>query len=196
MEANVIELGEGKAFDFFFRKYYTALCFFANSILHDEEVSKDLVQDCYVKLWNSHTIKQRADTVKPFLYTAVRNKCLDFLRKKEVMNKAEVQLIKSNSDSDFGYFDEAAFAEMIREIMEHIEALPSTMKKVFKLYYLEGKKYKEIATELHSSPEAVRKQKSRALAILKKKIPPPLYCLLVALLKEKDELVEKLMQKK
>jgi RNA polymerase sigma-70 factor (family 1) len=181
MEATVIEMGEEKAFDFFFRKYYAALCFFANSILHDEEVSKDLVQDCYVKLWNSHTVKERVDTVKSFLYTSVRNRCLDFLRKKKVMNKAELHLIRSNNNLDFDYFDEVAFAEMIREITEHIEELPSNLKKVFKLYYLEGKKYNQIATELSSSPEAVRKQKARALAILKKKIPPSLYCLLVAM---------------
>ena len=167
--ANVFNMGESKAFDYFFRQYYTSLCFFANSILHDEDESKDLVQDCYIKLWNSHTIKERADTVKSFLYTAVRNRCLDFLRKKKVMNKAELQLIKNTSDLDFEYFDEVAFAEMIREIVGHIEELPSTMQKVFKLYYIEGKKYKQIASELNSSAEAVRKQKTRALKIIRQK---------------------------
>ena len=165
----VFNMGESKAFDYFFRQYYTSLCFFANSILHDEDESKDLVQDCYIKLWNSHTIKERADTVKSFLYTAVRNRCLDFLRKKKVMNKAELQLIKNTSDLDFEYFDEVAFAEMIREIVGHIEELPSTMQKVFKLYYIEGKKYKQIASELNSSAEAVRKQKTRALKIIRQK---------------------------
>jgi len=168
--ANVFNMGESKAFDYFFRQYYAALCFFANSILYDEEAAKDLVQDCYVKLWDSHTIKERADTVKSFLYAAVRNKCLDFLRKKKVMDKAELQLIKNNTDSDFEYFDEVAFAEMIREIVGHIEELPSNMQKVFKLYYIEGKKYKQIAKELHSSPEAVRKQKTRALTIIRQKL--------------------------
>jgi RNA polymerase sigma-19 factor, ECF subfamily len=168
--AKVFQMGEQETFDFFFRQYYTSLCFFANSILHDEEAAKDVVQDCYIKLWNSHTIKERANTVKSFLYTAVRNKCLDFLRKKKVMNKAELQLIKAGSDSDFDYFNEVAFAEMIREIVGHIEELPSTMQKVFKLYYIEGKKYKQIAKELHSSPEAVRKQKTRALTIIRQKL--------------------------
>ena len=167
--ARVFKMGESEAFDFFFRQYYTSLCFFANSILHDEDEAKDLVQDCYIKLWNSHTIKERADTVKSFLYTAVRNKCLDFLRKKKVIKKSELQLIKTNTDSDFEYFDEVAFAEMIRKILGHLEELPSNMQKVFKLYYIEGKKYKQIASELNSSPEAVRKQKARALKIIRQK---------------------------
>ncbi len=168
--ARVFNMGQGETFDFFFRKYYTSLCFFANSILHDEDEAKDLVQDSYIKLWNSHTISERAYTVKSFLYTAVRNKCLDFLRKKKVMKAAEIQLIKADNDSDFEYFDEVAFAEMIRQIDDHIEELSSTMQKVFKLYYIEGKKYKQIAKEVHSSPEAVRKQKIRALTIIRQKL--------------------------
>lgn len=161
-------MGERKAFDYFFRQYYTALCFFANTIIHNEDEAEDVVQDCYVKLWNSHTIKERDSSVKSFLYTIVRNKCLDLLRKRKVMIKAELQL-KNNSNSDSEYFDEVAFAEMIREIFGHIEQLPSTMQKVFKLYYVEGKKYKQIANELNSSSEAVRKQKARGLKIIRQK---------------------------
>ncbi len=167
--AKVFNMGEQETFDFFFRQYYTSLCFFANSILHDEEAAKDVVQDCYVKLWNRRIIKERDSSVKSFLYMIVRNKCLDLLRKKKVMIKAESQL-KNNSNSDSEYFDEVAFAEMIREIFEHIEQLPSTMQKVFKLYYIEGKKYKQIANELNSSTEAVRKQKTRALKIIRQKL--------------------------
>jgi len=85
------------------------------------------------------------------------------------MKKAELQLIKSNSNFNFEYFDEVAFAEMIRQIVDHIEELPSKMRQVFKLYYIEGKKYKQIACELNSSPEAVRKQKTRALKIIREK---------------------------
>jgi len=168
--AKVFNMGEQEAFDFFFRQYYTSLCFFANSILQNEDEARDVVQDCYVKLWNGHTITERANTVKSFLYTAVRNKCLDFLRRKKVMKASEIQLIKAGSESDFEYFDEVAFAEMIREIVRHIEELPSTMKKVFKLYYIEGKKYRQIAKELNSSPDAVRQQKVRALKIIRQKL--------------------------
>jgi RNA polymerase sigma-70 factor (ECF subfamily) len=168
--AHVVEMGEDKAFDYFFRQYYTSLCFFANSILHNEDQAKDLVQDCFVKLWSSKTIRERCETVKSFLYTAVRNRCVDFLRRKKVMKKAELQLVKDNSDLDFEYFDEVAFAEMIRQVAKHIEGLPSKMQQVFRLYYIEGKKYKQIATELNSSPEAVRKQKVRALKLIRQKL--------------------------
>ena len=172
IEANysgVYPKGEKNAFDFFFRQYYTSLCFFANSILHDEDEAKDIVQDCFIKLWDGHTITERSETVKTFLYTIVRNKCLDLLRKRRVIKKAELQIIK-NSATEFEYFDEAAFAEMIRQIFQHIDHLPSRMQQVIKLHYLEGKNYKEIASNLNTSSETVRNQKGKALKMIRKKL--------------------------
>jgi len=166
---HVASMDEGKSFDLFFRRYYTSLCFFASSILHDEEAAKDVVQDCYVKLWDTHIIKERDHSVKSFLYTIVRNKCLDLLRKKKVVIKAELQL-KNNSNSDSEYFDEVAFAEMMRQVIDHIEKLPSDMSTILKKYYLQGKKHKEIATELATTPNAVQLQKARAIKLLKEKL--------------------------
>ena len=162
------QMGEGNSFDFFFRQYYTALCYFANSILHNEEEAKDIVQDSFIKLWDSQTITERSETVKSFLYTTVRNKCVDLLRKKKVIQKAKLQLVKNN-ESDFEYFDEVAFAEMIRQLEGYLAELPEKVQQIIKLYYVDEKKYHEIASEINSTPEAVRKQKMRMLKIIRGK---------------------------
>jgi RNA polymerase sigma-70 factor (ECF subfamily) len=163
------QMGEGNSFDFFFRQYYTPLCFFANSILHNEDEAKDIVQDCFVKLWDSQTINERSETLKSFLYTAVRNKCVDLLRKKKVIQKAKLQLLRNN-ENDFEYFDEVAFAEMMAQIIGHIELLPPKMQQVIKLFYFEDKNYKEIADTLGTSPETVRNQKGKALKMIRRKL--------------------------
>lgn len=167
--AQVIKMGEDKAFDFFFRKHYAALCYFANSIINNEAEAKDIVQESFIKLWDSHTINERTETVKSFLYTVVRNKCLDLLRKRKVISKAKLKLVK-NDNTDFECFDEVAFAEMMRQILDQIADLPSRMQKVVKMYYMEGKNYKSIAEELHTSPETVRKQRQIALQRLRQKL--------------------------
>ena len=86
-----IPMGEEKVFEFFFRQYYPALSFFANSIIHDENEAKDIVQDSFVILWNNHSVEEKSETVKSFLYTIVRNRCLDHLRKKKVMRKVNTE---------------------------------------------------------------------------------------------------------
>ena len=40
----ILGMGEEKAFDYFFRQYYSALSYFANNIIGDEEEARDIVQ--------------------------------------------------------------------------------------------------------------------------------------------------------
>lgn len=163
--------GKGKedSFASLFREYYPSLCYFARSIIHDEEEAKDIVQDCFVKLWDSPDFTEKPDTAPSFLYTSVRNKCIDLLRKRKVIDKAKLYSIV-NADTGYEYFDEVAFAEMMRQILDQIADLPSQMQKVIKMYYMEGKNYKSIAEELHTSPETVRKQRQIALQRLRQKL--------------------------
>lgn len=176
-KAHVTTMGKEKTFDYFFRQYYAALCYFAQSIIHNTEDAKDIVQDCFIKLWDNTAISEKQDTIKSFLYTMVRNRCIDYVRKKKVITKATTQL--QTSEEDFEYFDELAFAEMIRQIIEHIEELPANMRTILKEYYLQGKKHKDIAAELLTTPNAVQLQKAKAIKLLKEKL---LLMLLIALL--------------
>jgi len=165
---NVIGLGKEKTFDYFFRQYFAALCFFAQSIIHNEEDAKDIVQDCFIKLWNSDSFEEKKDTVKSFLYTMVHNSCINYLRKKQVATKAVPHL--QNINEDLEYFDELAFAEMMRQILGHLEELPANMTTILKQYYLEGRKHKEIAAKLSTTSNAVQLQKARAIKLLKQKL--------------------------
>jgi len=167
-ETPVVPMGKEKIFDYFFRQYYAMLCFFAESIIRNEEDAKDIVQDCFVKLWHDAAITEKAASVKSFLYTMVRNRCIDYIRKQKVRTKVAPHL--QTKEEDFEYFDELAFAEMMRQLLDHIEELPSHMRTILRKYYLQGKKHKEIAKELSTTTNAVKLQKSRAIKLLKQKL--------------------------
>ena len=168
-KAHVVPIGKEQTFDYFFRQYYAALCFFAQSIIHNEEDAKDIVQDCFVKLWNDAiALTEKNDTVKSFLYTMVHNRSVNYLKKKTVITKAQSYL--QTAEENFEYFDELAFAEMMRRILADIEKLPANMSTILKKYYLQKKKYKDIAEELSSTPDAVRMQKVRAIKLLKQRL--------------------------
>ena len=160
--------GEEHAWSVLYQRYYPGLYAAAIQLCGHLPEAKDIVQDCFVKLWDCQTINERSETVKSFLYTSVRNRCVDVLRKKKVIQKAKLQLVKNN-ENDFEYFDEVAFAEMMRELGGYLAELPSKVQEIIKLYYLDEKKYHEIANEINSTPEAVRKQKARALKIIRQK---------------------------
>jgi RNA polymerase sigma-70 factor (family 1) len=167
-ETPVIGITKEQTFDYFFREYYAVLCFFAQSIIHNEEEAKDIVQDCFVKLWDNDTITERASSVKSFLYTMVRNECINYLRRKKVKTKAVIYL--QTPEADEKYFDEIAFAETVRLVLKRMEELPPRMSTIIKKYYLQGKRHKKIAAELSSSENAIQMYKRRAMKLLKQKL--------------------------
>jgi RNA polymerase sigma-70 factor (ECF subfamily) len=60
--------------------------------------------------------------------------------------------------------------ESLSVVLEAIEELPPASQRVFKMYYLEGKNYDQIALELGRSRETVKTQKKMALSALRKKL--------------------------
>ena len=60
-----------------FKAYYRPLCLYAMHYLAgNSSEAEDIVQECFVKLWQHIPVQPRA-----FLYTAVRNGCIDYLRR-------------------------------------------------------------------------------------------------------------------
>lgn len=163
----VIETTKAQISEHFFRLYYTELCFFARSIIHTEEEAKDIVQDCFLKLWDDSASTNEVGSLKSLLYTMVRNRCIDYLRRKKVIRNATIYFQQKDTDD---YFDELAFAEMTRLVMQQLEALPPRMNKIVKEYYLQGKNHKKIALELLSTENAIGIHKRRAMRLLKQRI--------------------------
>lgn len=162
--------GEEATYDHLFREYFPALCYFARRFLKQMHDPEDLVMDCFAKLWEKQVSLQYPETVKTFLYTTVRNACIDLLRKKNISIipvEAQEEFLP-DADADFLTF--LTEAEVFREIFSAAEHLPQQIKKVFQLYFVEGKTEREISDELKTSYHTVRNQRQRAVALLKEKL--------------------------
>lgn len=160
-------------YDHLFREYFPALCYFARRLLKQAHDPKDLVMDCFTKLWEKKVSLQRSETVKTFLYTTVRNACIDLLRKKNIPTVPVESHEEILPDAEADFFTFLVEAEVFREIFTAAEHLPQQIKKVFQLYFVEGKNEWEISEELKTSYNTVRNQRQRAVALLKEKLHVP-----------------------
>jgi RNA polymerase sigma-70 factor (ECF subfamily) len=68
---------------------------------------------------------------------------------------------------------------VLQTIYKSFHSLPPKMGKVFRMLYIEGKDYKQIAEELNTTVNAVRNQKAKGLLLLREKLPPALSILLL-----------------
>lgn len=156
------EVAFNKAFDL----YYSRLCFFADKILHDFDLSRSLAQQVFVDLWIKRE-KLRIDSLESYLYQSVRNAALDVLKHK----KAELKYLSSLEKEETGQItDLIEEAELADRINKAIQKLPEKCREIFVLCRFEELKYAEIADRLNISVKTVEMQIGIALKKLRKEL--------------------------
>ena len=80
-----IQHGNEQAFKSLFDEYYQGLCVFASAYLKDDDLSADVVQEAFVKFWNRRRDFDHIVKIKSFLYTIVRNDCLNIVQRQKVV---------------------------------------------------------------------------------------------------------------
>lgn len=152
--------------DSLFRLYYRPLCVYALHYLKDKDQIEDLVQEAFTAYWMKETADGGIDNPKAYLYTAVRNRCIDAIRRR----RQDVELESVGEDilpveDDVVISDEEAVDNSLREarIWSAIDRLPAKRRRIFLMSRRDGMKYSEIAGALGLSENTVRNQVSRAL---------------------------------
>jgi RNA polymerase sigma-70 factor, ECF subfamily len=185
-ELHIIEQinnGNIEAYKSLYDKFYTGLLLYANSIINNIDISKDIVQDIFFKLWEKRkefTIKY---SLKSYLYTTVRNSCMDYLKHLKVEKKYFDHSLAELKEKELNFFselftnpDEYDFEKYLKEIGTVIEDLPEQCRKIFKLSRFEGMKNGEVARHLNLSVRTVDTQIYRALKTLREKLNIHLTC--------------------
>ncbi len=155
--------GEEAAFDALFREYHASLTYYASRFLSNEKTSEDIVQDCFVILWQRRDKMENITAIKSYLYTVVRNQCLKALKRPHKLYVASADDVYTAPIEE-----DLIAAEIARELHKQIATLSPALQKVIQLYYIEGKSNREIARDLEIEPDTVTRQRLRALVALRK----------------------------
>lgn len=161
-----------------FDSLYASLCLFANNYLEDFEVAEDIVQEIFVKIWEDKITFNTESSVKSYLYTAVKNKSLDYLKSKRVKSTdiySSTDLAELQTEPFF--LREVLIEETSSRIEEAINTLPNKCAEIIRLS-IKDLTNPEIADILDISVNTVKAQKKIAY----KKLRPILknYFLLIA----------------
>lgn len=78
-----IKAGDKLVYKELFDEFYQTLCVFASKYLKDDAMAADVVQDTFIKFWEHHADFDHSIKIKSYLYTSVRNACLNILRDKK-----------------------------------------------------------------------------------------------------------------
>ena len=174
-----LQEGDAGVFRTLFESYYPSLCLFAEKILNDPAGAEDVVEDVFLKLWQSRQHFNTLDHLKGHLYLATRNASLNALKRQGRAGKRQHDYLTMQPEYDGGYLAEVTRQEGFRILYEAVQTLPEQARKVITLSYLEGKSNQEVADLLGLSIHTVKAQKRRGVALLRSRLPNDPYPLLL-----------------
>ena len=169
MNVEIVNYKDEKAWKELFDSYYGALCNHCFRIVSEKMTVEDIVQDVFVKLWESNVSFANEQALSAYLYKAVTNNALKYLRdmNAEQEKLREWQETEQNMTEDD--FSSVVREEVLRKLRELIDLLPEDRRKII-LMGMEGMKGEEIAEKLGISINTVKQQKYRAYKFIKERL--------------------------
>jgi RNA polymerase sigma-70 factor, ECF subfamily len=166
-----IKKDDNKAFRILFEQMYNPLCTFAEVFIRKSELAEEVVQDIFIKFWNSRHDLDIKISLKAYLYRMVRNQSLNYIRdnatrknfKEEHLEELSQDIILQKLLNDNSVLDQLHNEQIESDLSEAMNNLPDQCRKIFELARFQNKTYPEIAQTLDISLSTVKTQMSRAM---------------------------------
>lgn len=152
-----------------YREHQYKLYIHALNLINDEENAKDIVNDVFCSILENEKIQSSGPEILSLLFVMVKNRCIDFLRHKSVVNKNE-EIYIEEIYSSWTAKDYAEYEKKICKMQESIRNMPPQMRHIVEEFFLKERKCSEISEELNISDNTVRTHIARALKLLRKTI--------------------------
>ncbi|MDR3309514.1 MAG: RNA polymerase sigma-70 factor [Tannerella sp.] len=175
-EENTIDLDElfrrmawkddEEAFRIIFYRFFSPLCVFSMRYIRQKETCEDIVQETFLKIWKNRQSLEIRTSSRNLLITAVKNSCIDYLRKQESEYRRQEQY---NPDDDLTDSPEDIYsaAELEQILHAALAKLPDNIRTVFEMNRFEGKTYAKIAEEQNISVKTVESYMTKSLKLLR-----------------------------
>ncbi|WP_422080752.1 RNA polymerase sigma factor [Ulvibacterium sp.] len=162
-----LKKGDSKAYTYLVETYHHKLCTYAFGLIGDYDLSQDIVQNVFMKIWRQRKKLKDDIDLTNYLYKSVYNGFIDQYRKKRPvfsLEKVHIDSLKVFVQED----SENSMERLIVHVKKEIENLPPKCKQAFLLSKQEGLTNIEIAEYLNISTKSVEGHITKAFSILRK----------------------------
>lgn len=163
---SALKKGEHEAYSYLFSRYYKDLVLYGGTIIQDQEICEDIVQNLFLHIWENREII-KIESLKSYLLKSVKNSCLDEIKHNKIINEHTDFIIRQNSLESNSTEEYILFSEVNTKLLEAIEKLPEDEKITFKMSRIKEIKYQQIADELNVSVRTVEVRISKSIKHLK-----------------------------
>lgn len=161
---NIALHGDQRAFKRMFHLFYGKLLSLARYYVHSNELAEEVVNDVFVKVWNTRQKLVEVKKLESYLYTLVKNHSLNQIRSGsgyQIMTidnvDLEIRAIHKNPE------EQLLSKEMMSVFEGSVAALPQKCNLVYRMVKDDQMSYKEVAKMLDISVKMVEKHVGTAL---------------------------------
>lgn len=147
--------GDQVAFEKIYHLYSPRLLGFLIKLVKSEGHAKELLQEIFIKIWNSRNSIDPEKSFRSYLFRVAENTVYDFFRKVAREKKLQAELLKIN-DGFYSHVEEECFSKQNQELLQNvIDTLPPKRRQVFRLIKMEDYSYEEVSVLLNISTSTI-----------------------------------------
>lgn len=135
--------------------------------MEDDEQAKEIVQEVFKSIWERRQEIEIKTTLKNYLFGVLKMKVFEHYRSVAVKEKYTEYSKQQSVQLHHSTENEVIYRELLGNVNQLIERLPSRCQEIFKLSREEGLSNKAISSLLLISEKAVEKNMTKALASLR-----------------------------
>lgn len=154
-------------FDSIYRRNYATLYRLAFTLLHDEDDSRDVVNEVFADLLDSGNI-DAVKNIDGYLFRSVRNRALSFIAKKNVQERVSLLYpieVKCEVGYDYEYDRKLCLVKQFLDTVVSPDA-----RRAINLVFEQGLTYKDAAEQMNVSVSMINKHVVKTLRILREKL--------------------------
>lgn len=172
-----LKAGDEGTYVALFQEYYVGLCAYSRRYVGRKDIAEELVSETFFKIWENRKTLEIRSSIKSYLFQAVANNSLQYLRKIKKEEKID-DYFSSVEHENIGFKDVAEnvteqsllVQELNARIEDAINQLPDQQQIAFRLKRFEGKKNKEIAEEMGIAIKTVEMHLSKAMLSMRENL--------------------------
>lgn len=165
----LLKQGNRDAFSELYKRYWEKVYSFCGLYLNSKVKAEDVVQEVFIKVWNSREFLREEDNFKGLLFIITRNLIFNQFRKNVNEDFYKLTVLSAMEES-YDIQEEIDAYSLSEYIDQLIAELPERRQLIFNLSRKEHKSYKEIAQQLNISEKTVENQIAEALKFLRRNI--------------------------
>ncbi|MDE6872588.1 MAG: RNA polymerase sigma-70 factor [Bacteroidales bacterium] len=144
---------------------YSGKCFaFIRSMIKDDEVSKDLVHDIFVKVWLRREIISKVDSFSSYLFRMAKNAVLDYYDSNAINRRYVARQLLCQEEFRPYVEEKVNLDDLQLLVYSVVGQMPEQRRRIFTLSRYKGIPNSEIARMLGINIRTVENHISNALA--------------------------------